>query len=77
MNAFPEFRGFTARETCYQIAATYAKIVVTDSCSEKIFLSGDDNDYVAGYKNRTSGMKPVFRLFCVAVNILQTEAHGS
>ena len=41
------------------------------------FLSGDDNDYVVGYKNRTSGMKPVFRLFCVAVNILQTEAHGS
>ena len=41
------------------------------------FLSGDDNDYVVGYNNRTSGMKPVFRLFCVAINILQTEACGS
>ena len=41
------------------------------------FLSGDGNDYVAGYNNRTSGMKPGFRLFCVAVNILKTEACGS
>ena len=44
---------------------------------ENYFLSGDDNDYVVGYNNRTSGMKPVFRLFCVAINILQTEACGS
>ena len=40
-------------------------------------LSVDDKDYVAGYNNRTSGMKSVFRLFCVAVHILQTEARGS
>ena len=40
-------------------------------------LKGDGKDYVAGYNNGTSGMKPVFRLFCVAVNILQTEARGS
>ena len=76
LNDFPELR-FTARETFYKIAATYVKVVVTDSCLEKIFLSGDDNDYVVGYNNRTSGMKPVFRLFCVAINILQTEACGS
>ena len=38
---------------------------------------GRGHDYVAGYNNRTSGMKPVFRFFCVAVNILQTEACGS
>ena len=41
------------------------------------FLSGDWNDYVAGHNNRTSGMKQFFRLFGVAVNILQTEALGS
>ena len=40
-------------------------------------LSVDGKDYVAGYNNRTSGMKSVFRLFCVAVHILQTEARGS
>ena len=40
-------------------------------------LSVDGKDYVAGYNNRSSGMKPVFRLFCVTVNILQTEARGS
>ena len=80
LNVLPELKGFTARETFYKIAATYVKVVVTDLCLEKIFfffLSGDDNDYVVGYNNRTSGMKPVFRLFCVAVNILQTEACGS
>ena len=43
----------------------------------KKFLSGEDNDYVVGYNKRTSGMKPVFRFFCVAVNISQTEACGS
>ena len=77
LNILPELRRFTARETFYKIAATYVKVVVTDSCLEKIFLSVDDNDYVFGYNNRTSGMKPVFRLFCVAINILQTEACGS
>ena len=41
------------------------------------FLSGDGSDNVAGYNNRTSGKKPVFRLFCVAVDILETEACGS
>lgn len=41
------------------------------------FLLGDDNDNVAGYNNRSSGMKPVFRLFCVAVIVLQTEACSS
>ena len=76
-NILPELRRFTARETFYKIAATYVKVVATDSCLEKFFLSGDDNDYVVGYNNRTSGMKPVFRFFCVAVNILQTEACGS
>ena len=35
---------------------------------------GRGHDYVVGYNNRTSGMKPVFRFFCVAVDILQTEA---
>ena len=43
----------------------------------KKFLSGEDNNYVIGYNNRTSGMKLVFRFFCVAVNILQTETCGS
>ena len=38
---------------------------------------GRGHDYVVGYNNRTSGMKPVFRFFRVAVNILQTEACGS
>ena len=40
-------------------------------------LSVDGKDNVAGYNNRTSGMKPVFRLFCVAVHILQTGVRGS
>ena len=39
--------------------------------------SVDGKDYVASYNNRTSGMKPAFRLFCDAVHILQTEARGS
>ena len=43
----------------------------------KKFLSGEDNDYLVGYNNKTSEMKPVFRFLCVAVNILQTKACGS
>ena len=53
-----------------------AIVVVIDYCSEET-LVGDSNDIVAGYKNRTSGMKPVFRLFCVPVTVLQNEARGS
>ena len=34
-------------------------------------------DIVACYKNSTSGMKPVFRLFCVPVIVSQNEARGS
>ena len=41
------------------------------------FLSGDGSNNVAGYNNRTSGKQPVFRFFCVAVDILETEACGS
>ena len=37
------------------------------------FLLGDDNDNVAGYNNRSSGMKPVFRLFCVAVTVYKLK----
>ena len=37
LNVPPELR-FTARETFYKIAATYVKVVVTDSCLEKIFF---------------------------------------
>ena len=39
--------------------------------------AGDSNDIVACYKNSTSGMKPVFRLFCVPVIVSQNEARGS
>ena len=39
----------------------------------KKFLSGEDNDYLVGYNNRTSEMKPVFRFFCVAVNIYKLK----
>ena len=39
---------------------------------------GDSNDIVACYKSSTSGMKPVFRLFCVPVIIVsQNEVRGS
>ena len=34
-------------------------------------------DIVACYKNSTSRMKPVFRLFCVPVIVSQNEARGS
>ena len=30
LNTFPELRRFTEKETCYQIAAIYTTIVVTD-----------------------------------------------
>ena len=38
---------------------------------------GDNNDIVARYKNSTSGMKPVFCLFCVPIIVLQNKARGS
>ena len=38
LNAITEFRRFAERETFYQIAATYVKVVVTDLCSEKNFF---------------------------------------
>ena len=38
LNAITEFRRFAARETFYQIAATYLKVMVTDLCSEEIFF---------------------------------------
>ena len=40
-------------------------------------LLGDGNDNVAGYNSWTSGMKPVFRLFCVPVIVSQIKTRGS
>ena len=40
-------------------------------------LLGDGNDNVAKYNSWTSGMKPVFRLFCVPVIVSQIETRGS
>ena len=78
LNYFSEVRGFSAGDTFHQIAATHVTVVVTDYCSEKKnSLLGDGNDNVAGYNNRTSGVKPGFRLFCVPVIVSQTEARGS
>ena len=55
---------------------TTLKLWLLTNVQRKIVISRWQH-YLASYNNRTSGMKPVFRLFCVAVHILQTEARGS
>ena len=42
-------------------------VVVTGYCSENNFYQAMTMMLVAGYNKRTSGMKRVFRLFCVPV----------
>ena len=67
-NAFPEFRRIIAGGKHFvKLRLTTLKLWIPTNDQIK-FLSGDGNKVFAGYNNRTSGMKPVFRLFCVAVN---------
>ena len=69
LNSFSELRTFSVCYVCYSCG--YWLLFRENS------LLGDGNDNVAGYNSWTSGMKPVFRLFCVLVIVSQTETRGS
>ena len=57
---------FSEGNTFHQTAARCVIVVVCDYCSEKTFYWAIAiGDIVAGYNNRISRMKPVFRLFTV------------
>ena len=57
---------FSEGNTFHQTAARYVTVVVRDNCSEKTFYWAIAiGDIVAGYNNRISRMKPMFRLFTV------------
>lgn len=57
---------FSEGSTFHQTAARYVTVVVRDYCSEKTFYWAIAiGDIVAGYNNRISRMKPVFRFFTV------------
>ena len=73
---FPNLEGLPQGKHFIKLLLRTLKLWLLTNVQRKI-LSGDGSDNVAGYNNRTSGKKPLFRLFCVAVDILETEACGS